>query len=210
MNSEIQKLRFPTKHSTSTGATRGFPTPQLLPKLAIILGVLLAFVFVPLASAQRFDGVWFKLRFVGKGYTLNDSGGFQKLTVSAPIYIHFTSTGTHQYSAQVWTKTDSGWNNSTTSDVETIGANENIISDWGGTLYGGEGSSVHVYCTFFINVKTDKHGAVASGVFDGGGEIDDGMLALVNNGGATQYNHYYGTCTIKGTVVKASKLPFSP
>jgi hypothetical protein len=178
--------------------------------LAIVLWVLVAFLFIPMASAQRLDDVWFKLRFVGKGRTLDDSGRVQKLTVSAPLYIHFASTGTHTYSAQIWTQTDSGWSNTATADVETIGANENFISDWGGSLQGGQGSSVHAYCTFYMNVKTDNTGAVKSGEFDGGGEIDDGMLALVNNGQVTAYSHYYGTCTIKGTVVKSSKLPFTP
>lgn len=180
-----------------------------LRRMVPIIWALLAMLLAPMASAQRLDDVWFKLRFTGKGRTLDDAGRVEKLTVSAPIYLHFISMGAQTYSVDIWVKIDNEWSNTTTSQMETLGANENIISDWGEALHGPQGSTVHVYCTFYVSVNTNKTGAITSGVFDGGGEIDDGMIALENNG-AIQYNHYYGTCTIKGTVVKQSKLPFSP
>lgn len=209
MNSKMINRWSLARNPTPT--PQGFPRATTPPRraLAMTICALLALLSIPLASAQRLDDAWFKLRFTGKGHTLDDAGRVEKVTVAAPVYLHFASTGTHAYSAQIWTKTEAGWVNLTTSDMQTLGANENIISHWGGTLHGPEGSSVHVYGTFFVTVKLDKFGAVASGLLDGGGEIDDGSLALMD-GGATQYNHFYGTFTLKGTVVKASRLPFNP
>ena len=181
MNSETENGWCPFKNPTAP--LQKFTTARrlVLRRIAVALWALVALVLIPLASAQRLDNVWFKLRFTGKGYTMDNAGRCQKLTVSAPVYIHFISTGAHEYSAQIWTKTQSGWSNSTSSDIETVGVNENIISDWGGTLYGDEGSSVHVYCTFYVSVKTDKNGAV--------GEILETAVHPIGSSGVAHSRH---------------------
>lgn len=187
-----------------------WPRARRCPRLAALaLCASLALLLAPVASAQRLDGLWFKLYFSGKGRTLSPAGEVRRMNITAPVYLHLTSTNTHQYQARFWTKTEAGWINSNTSGMQTIGPNENFVSDWGGTMHGPDGSSIHVYCTFYISIRTNRLGAVVGSTFDGGGEIDEGQLAVVNNG-ATQYNSYYGTCTLKGTVVKESKLPFRP
>ena len=163
-----------------------------------VLGVLIA----PLVTANKLDGLWFKLKLSGKAHTLDGAGNVAALKVSTPMYAQFVATSNPQeYKVHFWTKVDAGWTNSfTTRTVTTIGTNENFLSDVAVTVVGLGGDSLSTFHVAFISSKVDVTGGVKSATYTGEGEIVTGDV-----GG----DQAFGGFTLTGSTIATNKLPFT-
>ena len=171
--------------------------------IVTLVGALLA----PVVSAQKFDGVWFKLKLSIKGWTLDDptQSIISTFNESPPVYAEFVSTGGHDYDVHFWTLVDGTWSNSYTTGQTLLGTNENFLSDSSVTIVLNGGDAVHTFHTVFISSKlAGGTGEVLSATYNGVGEINTGTILI---GGVT--NRAFGGCTLKGKTIDASKLPFA-
>jgi len=162
----------------------------------------------PIVSAQKLNGLWFKLKLAGKGELLdvNTSNIVQKATFNIPVYAQFTNTVANTYTIHYWTEANGVWTNTvldTPSNIIAIGTNNTFLSDVGATFTGSDGNSVHVFQTIFIGTKLDSTGVVKTATYSGAGEII--MGTIVDNGST---NFFFGGCTITGSTIDQSKLPF--
>jgi hypothetical protein len=173
--------------------------------------VSLSIFAVPTASAQIFDGVWFKLVAKVQGYSVDPATGvYSKHNFTQKVYLLLESTGggpvpgtPFDYDITTYTETAPGtWTGQMQDNESTISANENFFSDLNLELPGAGGSYVEIYHTPFIKTKTDGLGALTSAKYKARGEVyfgDDGSG-----------NEIYGDISIRGKSVDVSKLPFVP
>jgi hypothetical protein len=167
-------------------------------------GVLIA----PIVSAQKLNGLWFKLKLAGKGEVVdvNTSNIVQKATFNIPVFAQFSNTVANTYTIRYWTQVDGVWTNSnldTPSNIIAIGTNNTFLSDVGATFTGSGSNSVHVFHTIFIGTKLDSTGVVKSATYSGAGEI---IMGTIVDSGVT--NFFFGGCTINGATIDPSKFPF--
>jgi hypothetical protein len=165
-----------------------------------VLGVLTA----PIVSAQKLDGLWFKLKLAAKGETLdkNTSNVVQKATFNAPVYAKFVTAGANTYTVHYWTDVDAGWTNLASISVSGIGTNNTFLSDVALTFNGLHGDSVHAYHTVFVSTKLNSSGVVKSATYNGVGEINVGTI--IDN---DVTNFFFGGCSVTGSTIATNKLP---
>ena len=180
-------------------------TARLFCRVLVVVTVASVFV-LPVVSAQRLNGLWFKLKLSVKGHTLDDDteSVVSKLNFSAPVYAQFVTTAPQRYRINFWTQVDGVWTNLTSVNETLIGTNENFISDSSLTIEGSGGNSIHTRHTVYITSKlAGGTGEVVSATYDGVGEVNTGTTIDL---GVT--NTLYGGCTLKGKTIDPLKLPF--
>lgn len=177
-------------------------------RVLVVVAVLGAFI-APIVSAQKLDGLWFKLKLSGKGSLLDKdtSNVVQKANFSIPVFAKFSNTVGNTYSIKYFTLLDGVWSNTTTVTKAGIGTNTTFLSDNGVTFTtsGSTSNSVSTFHTVAISTKLDSTGVVKSATYNGVGEIFTGTIVDL---GVT--NFFFGGCTLKGNTVAPSKLPFTP
>ena len=172
--------------------------------------VVLGSVSAPKASAQSLSNKWFKMKFAGKGFIIDETTkNASKGTFSVPVFAQFLSTASTTssvtYTVNLWTDTDAGWSDAFTASKTTISTNnETFFSDFNISVLGMHGNSVHGFHSPHILIKTDKTGAFKSASYDGIGEIIGGAIP---NGALT--NNFIGSYSLTGSTTDTNKLPFT-
>ncbi len=165
-----------------------------------ILGVLLilgAALAPAVWGANLLDGVWLKMKVTVKGHSFDPgTGAIATKNFSFPAYWGFVFNGVG-YNVHIWTNIDGVWTDTTDATITPVLPGENFISDWGVTLNFSSTERIHTYHTPYITYHGSKVTYKATAEVNSG-KVDGGTL------------DYYGYCTISGTSVSVSKLPFTP
>jgi hypothetical protein len=173
-----------------------------------VLAALLvaAACLTPTASADLLTNTWFKLTLAARGRTLDTNNvTVKRLNVTRTVYLNITTNvpvgNLNNYQLRLWTKVDGVWSNSFNTTRNTIGANENFISDLFMSFRSSSNSVFSGFHTAFLNNKTNSSGRLRSTSYSGGGEVIGGDL----NG-----KRYFGTYSLTGPQTSPSRLPFTP
>jgi len=159
------------------------------------------------SPSRLLDGLWFKLNAAVQGYMVDkDTGNFVKRNFKVPLYMGFAwNTVESQYNMRVFTETGPGvWTHTYTAADNTVGYNENFISDFQIQVYvSNDTDFIWTYHTPYIKYVLDDTGAVKKATYSGTGEVYTGSFNA-------EASEYYGFVKFSGTTVDVSKLPFTP